>query len=175
RPKIEGEYIAPRTPVEEAVAGIWAEVLHLEQVGAHDDFFALGGHSLLATQVMSRIGKAFQVELPLRVLFETATLAGLAQRIEEARSATHGLVVPPIVAVPRDRDLPLSFSQQRLWVLDHLESNSAFYNMPMLLRFGGILDVEALKKSLNEIVQRHETLRTTFASKDEQLIQVIAP
>src|SRR5262249_37879248 len=108
-------------------------------------------------------------------LFETATLAGLAQRIEEARSATHGLVVPPIVAVPRDRDLPLSFSQQRLWVLDHLESNSAFYNMPMLLRFGGILDVEALKKSLNEIVQRHETLRTTFASKDEQLIQVIAP
>ena len=175
RPAIEGTYIAPRTPVEEAVAGIWAEVLHLEQVGAHDEFFELGGHSLLATQVMSRIEKAFRVELPLRVLFESATVAGLARRINEARSTAEGLTAPPILPISRDRHLPLSFSQQRLWLLDQLQPGNPAYNLTQAIRLSGQLDLDALKRSLNEVVRRHEGLRTTVSVVNDQPIQIIGP
>jgi amino acid adenylation domain-containing protein len=167
-------YRPPRTPVEERVAQIWAEVLGLARVGIDDNFFALGGHSLLATQVNARLEAEFQVELPLRELFETPTLAGLAGRVEAARAAARRLRLPPLVPTPRDRRLPLSFAQQRLWLLDQLEPGSVRYNIPIIVRMIGSLDVAALRQSLDHVVQRHEALRTTFTLADGQPVQRIA-
>ncbi|MEW6737661.1 MAG: amino acid adenylation domain-containing protein, partial [Acidobacteriota bacterium] len=121
---------AATTPVEEVVAGIWTEVLGIDQIGREDNFFELGGHSLLATQVISRVRERFHVPLELRVLFQAATIAQLSQRIEAAMLSEQGIEMPAIVAVSRDREIPLSFAQQRLWFLDQLEPNSAFYNIP---------------------------------------------
>ena len=156
------------------MAGIWAEVLRLDQVGVKDDFFALGGHSLLATQVVSRIRHAFQVELPLRALFEAPTVAGLAERVERMQREQYGLLAPPIVSVPRNQRLPLSFAQQRLWFLDQLEPNNSSYNVPYIVRMKGRLQVRALEQSLNEIVRRHETLRTSFQMVNNEPVQFIA-
>ena len=139
-----------------------------------DDFFALGGHSLLATRLLARVQNALGVVVPLRALFEGPTVAELAARVEEVRRA--GLpVLPPVVPVDRDRPLPLSFAQERLWFLDRLEGGSASYNIPAALRLRGALDVDALERSLGEIVRRHESLRTVFAEVDEGAVQVIAP
>src|SRR6185503_14758057 len=160
------EYVAPRTATEEIVAGIWASVLKLERVGVTENFFEVGGHSLLATQVMSRIRESFMVELPLRELFEHATVAELAARVDEAIRSEVGVSAPPIVAVDHDQPLPLSFAQQRLWFLDQLEPNSGFYNIPSAIKLKGELHVEALKESVSEIVRRHEALRTVFAKAD---------
>ncbi|HSF40732.1 MAG TPA: amino acid adenylation domain-containing protein, partial [Thermoanaerobaculia bacterium] len=165
----------PRTPAEELLVGVWADLLGVEAVGIHDDFFELGGHSLLATQVVSRVRELFSVELRIRSVFDAPTVAGLAVRIAELRSAGAGLEAPPIVPVPRDRELPLSFSQQRLWFLDRLDPGSPLYNLPQAVRLRGRLGVRALEWSLGEIVRRHESLRTTFAERDGGPVQVIAP
>ena len=150
----EERYVAPRTPVEEVLAGTWAEVLHLERVGVEENFFELGGHSLLATRVVSRVRQAFGVELPLRALFEVPTVAGLAGRVEALLQAGgEGTQAPPLAALPRDgAALPLSFAQQRLWFIDQLEPGSAAYNMPYALRLWGRFDPAVLKWSLREIV-----------------------
>jgi amino acid adenylation domain-containing protein len=170
----EDAYVAPRTPVEEVLAGIWCEVLHLDRVGAGDDFFAVGGHSLRATQVAARVREVFAIELPLRAIFEAPVLAELAARVEEIRRA--GLpVLPPVVPVERTGPLPLSFAQERLWFINRLEPGSAVYNMPVARRLGGALDVPALERALGEIVRRHEGLRTTFAEVDGTPVQVVAP
>ncbi|HEU0079610.1 MAG TPA: condensation domain-containing protein, partial [Longimicrobiaceae bacterium] len=167
------EYVAPRTPTEEILAGIWAEVLHGERVGARDDFFALGGHSLLATRVVSRAREALGVELPLRALFEAPTLAGLAARIDLLRGEGAG-GAPPVRGVPRDgRPLPVSCAQQRLWFLDRLEPGSTAYNMPFALRLLGPLDAAVLEHALAEVVRRHETLRTVFAEANGEPVQVV--
>ena len=171
----EETFVAPRTPLEEMLAGIWAEVLGLESVGVRDNFFELGGHSLLATQVISRVRDAFQIELPLRALFEAPTIADLAERIEAARHTARGLQVLPISSVSPGKELRLSFAQQRLWFLDQLRPDSPVYNVPVVFRLRGLLDVAALEHSLNEIVRRHKALRTTFATVDGRLIQVVAP
>jgi len=173
--ELEGTSMAPRTPTEEMVAGIWVQVLALGQVGIHDNFFELGGHSLLATQVISRLRKTFQVELPLRCLFESPTVAGLAQSLETAMRASQESEVPLIQPVPRDGNLPLSFAQQRLWFLNQLAPDSPFYNIPAAVRLRGSLNVAALESSVNAVVQRHESLRTTFTTADGQPVQVIAP
>ncbi|HEY0022717.1 MAG TPA: non-ribosomal peptide synthase/polyketide synthase [Longimicrobium sp.] len=166
--------VAPRTPTEEILAQLWAEVLRLDSVGVNDDFFALGGHSLLATRLLARVQNAMSVVVPLRALFEGPTVAELAVRVEEMRRA--GLpVLPPVVPVDRDRPLPLSFAQERLWFIDQLEGGSAPYNIPAALRLTGALDVDALERSLGEIVRRHESLRTIFREVDEGAVQVIAP
>ncbi|HEX2207374.1 MAG TPA: non-ribosomal peptide synthase/polyketide synthase [Longimicrobium sp.] len=170
----EERYVAPRTPAEQLLAGVWADVLQRGRVGAHDDFFDLGGHSLLATRVVSRVREVFGVELPLRELFEHSTVAGLVERIEGLRRED-GDVAPPVVPVERDRPLPLSFAQERLWFLDRLQPGGGFYNIPSALRLGGALDVPALERALGEIVRRHESLRTTFADDGESPVQVIAP
>ncbi|HEU4561892.1 MAG TPA: amino acid adenylation domain-containing protein, partial [Longimicrobium sp.] len=170
----EGQLVAPGTPVEEVLAGIWAELLWLEQVGVHDHFFELGGHSLLAIQVVSRIREVFAVELPLRVLFEGPTVAEVAGRVEEMRRA--GLpLLPPVVPVERTGALPLSFAQERLWFIDRLDPGSTVYNMALPLRLRGTPDVGALERALGEIVRRHEALRTTFADVDGSPVQVITP
>ncbi|HEU0077896.1 MAG TPA: amino acid adenylation domain-containing protein, partial [Longimicrobiaceae bacterium] len=165
----DGEaYAAPRTPAEETLAGIWAEVLGTERVGVHADFFALGGHSLLATRVTSRVRETFGVELPVRALFEAPTVAGLAPRVEAALRAGSGAAepAPPIVPTPRDGPLPLSFAQQRLWFIDRMEPGSAAYNIPTPLRLRGALDARALRRALSEIVRRHESLRTVFGETE---------
>jgi amino acid adenylation domain-containing protein len=166
-------YVAAQTAVEEVVASIWSQVLGIEQVGREDNFFDLGGHSLLATQVLSRVNAALQTEVPLRRLFEEPTVAQLSAAVEEA--LREGVARPPrIERVPRTEALPLSFAQQRLWFLDQLESGSAFYNVPAAVRLNGALDVEALKRALAKIVQRHEVLRTSFPTVDDQPVQAIA-
>jgi acyl carrier protein len=174
RPELQASYQAPRTPVEELLAEIWTEVLRAERIGIHDNFFDLGGHSLLATQVVSRMRRALQLEIPLRALFETPTVAGLAKRIEEIRQKEQGLQTPPILPVSRDKDLPLSFAQQRLWFLDQLEPGSTVYNIPGAVRIRGQLNVAVLEQSLNEIVRRHEALRTTFSAIDGDPVQIVA-
>jgi amino acid adenylation domain-containing protein len=170
----EERYVVPRTPVEEVLAGIWAEVLKVERVGVHDDFFELGGHSLLATRVVSRVREVFAVELPVRALFDAPTLAGLAEQVEELRRA--GLPqLPPVVPVERAGPLPLSFAQERLWFLDRLQPGSAFYNVPVALKLGGALHRWALERGLGEVVRRHESLRTTFVEAEGSPVQVVAP
>ncbi|HYO12971.1 MAG TPA: amino acid adenylation domain-containing protein, partial [Thermoanaerobaculia bacterium] len=176
-PEIEAErgYVAPRTPVEELLAGLWAELLGVARVGVEDRFFELGGHSLLATRMVSRLRGLFGVELPLRVLFENPTVAALARRVEEARREEGAPAAPPIVPVARDGELPLSFSQERLWFLDQLDPGSAAYNMTAAVCLEGALDEAALEAALGEIVRRHEALRTTFATVDGRPVQRIAP
>ncbi|HYV13029.1 MAG TPA: amino acid adenylation domain-containing protein [Pyrinomonadaceae bacterium] len=171
-----GQEASDLNPVEEVVAGIWRVTLKVADVGPDDNFFELGGHSLLATQVISRVREYFRVELPLRSLFETPTVAGLAAQVETAmRSGQETPSLPPLVSVLRDRALPLSSAQQRLWFLDRLDPNSALYNIPAAVHMQGPLSIAALRRSLNEIVRRHEALRTTFAVQDGQPVQVIAP
>ncbi|HEY7768185.1 amino acid adenylation domain-containing protein, partial [Longimicrobium sp.] len=149
----ESHPVAPRTPTEEILAQLWAEVLRLESVGVDDDFFALGGHSLLATRLLSRVQNSLGVVVPLRTVFEGPTVAELALRVDALRQGgAHAL--PPVVRVGRDRPLPLSFAQERLWFLDRLEGGSAAYNLPATLRLGGALDVDALERALGEIVRR---------------------
>ena len=141
RPELGGAFMAPRTPVEEVLAGIWADVLRLEQVGIHDNFFELGGHSLLATQIISRLCRTFQVELPLRALFATPTVAGLADVLETTARAKQGLQTPPVLPVCRGGPLPLSFAQERLWFLAQLEPDSSAYHIPAAFRLTGALNV----------------------------------
>ncbi|HYH82071.1 MAG TPA: condensation domain-containing protein, partial [Longimicrobium sp.] len=170
----EEKYVAPRTPTEEVLAGIWAEVLRLERVGVEESFFDLGGHSLLATRVVSRVSAVFGVELPLRALFEGPTVAELAKAVEDERRRELP-VLPPVVPAERTGALPLSFAQERLWFIDRMEPGSATYNIPAALRLTGALDERALERALGEIVRRHETLRTTFGEVDGGAVQVIAP
>ncbi|MFP5289313.1 MAG: condensation domain-containing protein, partial [Thermoanaerobaculia bacterium] len=159
------------SPTEEMLAAIWSEVLGVDRLGPSDDFFGLGGHSLKVTQVLARVREAFGVELPVRSLFESPTLAGLAVRIREASAAA----APPLARVPRDGDPPLSFAQERLWFLHRLAPESPAYNMPAAIRLSGDLDPAALERVLEEIVRRHETLRTTFPEVDGEPRQRIHP
>ncbi|HEY0101335.1 MAG TPA: condensation domain-containing protein, partial [Pyrinomonadaceae bacterium] len=174
--ELEAARAVPRNAIEEILSGIWREVLGGGEVDIHDNFFELGGHSLLATQVMSRVRKTFKVEVPLRRLFEFPTVATLAECIESAsRADEYEVHVPPIVPVERGGRLPLSFAQQRLWFLHQLEPDSPAYNVPAAVRLTGQLNVKALEQSFNEIIRRHETLRTTFATDQAGPVQIIAP
>jgi amino acid adenylation domain-containing protein len=170
-----GVYVGPRTPTEEVLAESWSAVLGLERIGVEDNFFALGGHSLLATQLLARVRERLGVDLPLRALFDAPTLAALARRVEECLGRAAEAPLPPVEHVPRDRPLPLSFSQQRLWVLDRLEPGSAAYNVPFALRIRGGLDRRVLGRAVDEAVRRHEALRTTFREVDGEPVQQITP
>ncbi|MBZ4336683.1 amino acid adenylation domain-containing protein, partial [Corallococcus sp. AS-1-12] len=164
-------YEAPRTEAEARLAAIWVEVLRVPRVGVKDNFFALGGHSLLVTQVVSRIRTEIGVELPLRALFETPTLEALAQRMGTASRPLSSLPGNALIGTAP----PLSFAQQRLWFIDQLEPGTALYNVPVAVRLVGSLDVAALERALNEVVRRHDSLRTTFEERGGQAIQVIRP
>jgi amino acid adenylation domain-containing protein len=174
RPEQAGDFVAPRTAVEELLSRLWAEVLRVESVGMCDDFFALGGHSLLATRLVSRVRESFGVELPVRSLFEAPTVRELARHVEAALRDRTGTQAPPVVRVSREETIPLSFAQQRLWFLHELEPTSSFYNVPVAVRLRGRLQIDAMKRTLNEIVRRHESLRTSFPTVDAQPVQSIA-
>ncbi|HZN08101.1 MAG TPA: amino acid adenylation domain-containing protein, partial [Pyrinomonadaceae bacterium] len=173
RPELEETFVAARTQTEATVTEIWMEVLQLDKVGVTDDFFELGGHSLLATQVISRTREVFHVEVPLRLLFETPTVAGFAKGVEAALQNAGQAAAPAIVPVGQRDNLPLSFAQHRLWFLHQLNPDSDQYNFPAAVRLTGQLDVEALNKALTEIVRRHESLRTIFPAIDGQPVQLI--
>ncbi|WP_419735511.1 amino acid adenylation domain-containing protein [Pseudomonas sp. COR18] len=165
------EYRAPQTALEQALAGIWQEVLKVDRVGLGDNFFDLGGHSLMATQVISRVRQGLDVELPLRTLFEADNLAEFAERVAQGTLNR----APALLPIGRDQPLALSYAQQRQWFLWQLEPDSAAYNIPAALRLEGALDVEALRRSFEALCARHEVLRTTFRQDGERAVQVIHP
>jgi amino acid adenylation domain-containing protein len=175
--ELKPEDIDARTPLEEMLIGIFEEVLKLDRVGRHDNFFEIGGHSLVATQVISRVRAAFGVEIGVRSIFRDATITGLARRIEEAIRAGEKTEAPPLVRTSREgwrgAGPPLSFAQQRLWFLDQLVPNNPLYNIPGRVRLDGRLDFDALQRVINEIVRRHEALRTRFEVEAGEPVQVI--
>ncbi|MGH3592768.1 MAG: condensation domain-containing protein, partial [Pseudonocardiaceae bacterium] len=173
----EGEYVAPRTAEEEIVCGIWEEVLKRERVGVEENFFEIGGHSLLATQVVSRIRQVFRVELALRVMFEHPTVRGLAEQVQAERRAggSRGQRRPRLERREgRGTRMPLSYAQQRLWFLEQLEPGSGLYNVPFALGLKGELKREALQRSVQEMVRRHEVLRTRFVAENGEAVQEVA-
>jgi natural product biosynthesis luciferase-like monooxygenase protein/amino acid adenylation domain-containing protein len=169
------EAAAPRNATERQLAELWCEVLMIQGFGINDDFFELGGNSLLGTQLLARIRDTLGIDLPLRSLFERPTIAGLGTEVEEISRAKQSLQGPRIEPVSRDMELPLSFAQQRLWFIHQLDRNSRAYNVRAGIRLRGELNVDALRQSINEIVRRHEVLRTRFTAVDGRPIQVIEP
>ncbi|MFI6069955.1 non-ribosomal peptide synthase/polyketide synthase [Actinoplanes sp. NPDC051343] len=161
----------PRTPVEELLCGLFAEVLGLPRVGIDDGFFALGGDSLLVTRLVSRIRSVVGVEVPIRAVFEAPTVAGLARLVDQSSDRAR----PALVAVPRPQQVPLSFAQQRLWFLNRLEEQSGAYNIPVTMRVDGGLDVVAFGQALTDVVGRHESLRTSFTETETEVFQRIRP
>jgi amino acid adenylation domain-containing protein len=176
RPASGAEFVAPRTPVEELLAALWCQVLRVERVGIEDNFFEAGGHSLLATQLMARVSAAFRVELPLRTLFESPTVAGLAMEVEVAlRSGQNSPPPPAPLRADRTKPIPLSFAQERLWFLEQFAPGSSVYHIPAAVRLEGRLDTSALELALRALAQRHESLRTSFrAATGGEPAQVVA-
>ncbi|MGY2990309.1 amino acid adenylation domain-containing protein [Bradyrhizobium sp. USDA 4508] len=168
------EYLAPRDNLEIHLTQIWMDVLHTDVVGVRDNFFRLGGHSLIATQIIARISDTLQIEVPLQRLFEAPTIEQLAATIKPLVGSDPQPQVPTIARVARDRPIPLSFAQQRLWFLDQFDPGSAVYNIAMPVRFAA-LDAAVLEGALNDLIVRHETLRTTFDTVADEPVQVIAP
>ena len=173
RQELEARFEAPHSPTEEVLASIWSEILKVDRVGIHDNFFDLGGHSLVATRVIARMRVAFGTELPLRLMFDSPTIAALANIIEKGMRHEEGPEPPPLVRASREENLPASFAQQRLWFLDQLEQGSSFYHISRAFRVSGNLNVDALASAINEIVRRHEPLRTSFVSVDGMPLQRI--
>ncbi|HEU0253085.1 MAG TPA: amino acid adenylation domain-containing protein, partial [Pyrinomonadaceae bacterium] len=166
------EYTAPRTSVELRLAAIWQDVLNVERVGVDDNFFDLGGHSLLATQVISRVRDGFKIELPLRALFEAPTVGLLAAKVAAVVQTCVELEGPRVVE-RQPNGMPLSFAQQRLWFMQQLEPESSAYHIPGAVRLRGPLAVRELEQSLNEIIERHESLRTVFPATAGQPLQQV--
>ncbi|KLU16148.1 hypothetical protein AFK69_19165 [Xenorhabdus sp. GDc328] len=159
-------YEVPQGETEIALAAIWRELLDVEQISRHDNFFALGGHSLLAMRVMNRVA-AFGAELPLTALFKAPALLAFAKVVDEHLNEQRG-ALPAITPTPRDEALPLSFAQQRLWFLAQFEGISDTYHIPLALRLRGQLDIHAWQQALNHLFARHEALRSVFITVNEQ-------
>ncbi|WP_410874025.1 amino acid adenylation domain-containing protein [Nocardia sp. A7] len=171
------EFRAPATPVQQVVAGVFAELLTAGapeeiRVGADDDFFELGGNSLLAAQAATRIGAALDTRIPVQVLFEVSTVSGLAERVERRIGTGSG---QELVAQQRPDSIPLSFAQQRMWFLNQFDPASAVNNMPIAVRLSGALDVDALRVAVTDLVARHEVLRTMYPPVDGVGTQLVLP
>jgi acyl-CoA synthetase (AMP-forming)/AMP-acid ligase II len=165
---------APHTSVEKMLTRLWAQVLDLELVSIHDNFFELGGHSLLATQLISRLREAMHVEVSLLRFFETPTVSGLASSIETALQGEQGQQAATIMPVPRDQALPASIAQEQIWIVDQVFQGLPLFNILYAMRLQGVCHVAILQRSCDEIIRRHEALRTTFAAVEGRLVQVIA-
>jgi amino acid adenylation domain-containing protein len=172
--QLETEFEPPSNPTEEILANIWAKVLNISRVGINDNFFDLGGHSLLVTQVISRCRQAFLVEIPLLIFFEQPTIAELALIIAELKLQETDLLVSQTIT-PRNKstNIKLSFAQQRLWILDQLDPNSALYNIQDAVQLIGELHVDVLQQALDAIAKRHEIIRTSYIAENGNPIQVI--
>ncbi|WP_430930002.1 non-ribosomal peptide synthase/polyketide synthase [Pseudomonas aeruginosa] len=168
---VRDAHVAPEGELERAMAAIWSEVLKLGHIGRDDNFFELGGHSLLVTQVVSRVRRRLDLQVPLRTLFEHSTLRAYAQAVAQLAPAAQG----GIVRCARGASPQLSFAQERQWFIWRLDAHSAAYNIPVALRLKGPLRRDALQGALDLLVQRHETLRTTFVEHDGAPRQVIHP
>ncbi|MBL8675936.1 MAG: amino acid adenylation domain-containing protein, partial [Alphaproteobacteria bacterium] len=169
------QYAPPTTPLEKELCAIWSEVLRIEKIGLHDNFFKLGGHSLLATQVISRIRHNYNIDIPLRALFEQPTIAALCPLIESLKQDNTLSSLPLLLPQERKGPIPLSFAQQRLWFLDQLLPEIALYNVPLALKLKGLLNTAALERALNTLIERHESLRTIFPSTEGEAHQEILP
>ncbi|MCX5046721.1 non-ribosomal peptide synthase/polyketide synthase [Aldersonia sp. NBC_00410] len=159
---VQSEFRAPVTPIEQVVAGVFAEVLGIDRVGADDDFFALGGNSLLATQVVSRLGAALDASIPVRVLFE----APVVERLAVAVASHTGTGRVALVAGPRPERIPLSMAQTRMWFLNRFNPDSVVDNIPMAIRMSGTLNLDALQAAMFDVLGRHESLRTVYPEID---------
>ncbi|MEH2381360.1 MAG: amino acid adenylation domain-containing protein [Nostoc sp.] len=172
RPELGQTFVEPRTPTEEILAGIWRDVLGLEQVGIYDNFFDLGGHSLLATQVIALTRKAFGIELPILSLFESPAIAPLAQKIATTKAPDRQEL--SLKRFPsQNESIPISLTQLELWFFDQFYPGNSIYNLPLVYRITGALNEKALSESLREIVRRHETLRSTFQVKNGQVVYAV--
>jgi acyl carrier protein len=174
RPTPGAGFAPPRGPIEQAIAEIWTELLGGEPVGAHDHFFERGGHSLLAVQLQARLRHTFDVEVSLRDFLDEPTVSRLTRLVETAMADGAAPQAPPLARVRRDAPLPASFAQQRLWFLDQLEPGQSAYHIPAAVKLTGDLDASALERALNEVVRRHEALRTTLISDGGIPRQVVA-
>lgn len=161
---------APRPGVEQVLAGLFQDLLGCDQIGANDSFFDLGGHSLLATRLVGRIHNELGISVPVRTLFEAPTVALLADAIAGADGSKDG---PDLGTIPRPAILPLSTAQQRLWILDRMGGDAGTYTIPVAIRLVGALDVDAMRTALDDVVRRHEALRTIFPEQDGQATQVV--
>jgi len=173
RTDLAAPFVAPRNPLEQIVARIWIDLLGLDRVGIHDDLLELGAHSLMFTRAAARLRDQFNVEIPLWCFFDSPTVAHVAEALKTNLEAAQQLDVKPIQPVPRNSDLPLSFAQERVLFLHQLYGPNKAYNAQVSLSFRGNLQVDALERSLNELVRRHEILRTTFTLKEGRPIQLI--
>ncbi len=173
---LDRTFVPPRTPVEETVAEVWRELLGTARPGVHDDFFDLGGHSIIATQLMARLRRIFDLELPLRHLFEAPTIAGLGERIEAELAGGAAVRSAPLTTTEAGGAAPASFAQQRLWFLEQMVGGeTSAYNIPAAVFLRGALVVPILRAALDEVVRRHDVLRTTFAQVEDRLEQRVAP
>ncbi|HWM91848.1 MAG TPA: amino acid adenylation domain-containing protein [Thermoanaerobaculia bacterium] len=174
RPELDTPYAPPRDKTEEALARIWGELLGIDGIGVHDNLFELGGHSLLAAQIVTHVRQDLGVDLPLPEVFEHPTVELLARRIAVLREAA-AEELPPIHPAPRDRHIPLSFAQERVWFLTQLSPGNWAYNFQFSVRFRGPLRPAVLEASLSEVIRRHEVLRTTFPAVDGRPAQLVHP
>jgi iturin family lipopeptide synthetase A len=171
RPELPEPFAEPLDDTERTVAGFWQELLAIEPVGRHDDFYQLGGHSLLATQIITRVRAHFGVELSLLMLLNAPTVAGFAEQVRALLATGAVESAPPLVRVPRDGPLPLSYAQRRFWFFDQLAPGNAMYNIPDVVEIRGPLRLDVLQESINQIIARHESLRTSFAAVGGEPVQ----
>ena len=174
RPVLKETYVGPRNETEKKLAGIWSEVLQIDDIGVHDDFFDLGGHSLAASRILSRVLDCFCVELSFASFFESLTISALARTVDVLHKASSEMP-SSLVPVSRANTLPASFGQRGLWFHEQLEPGSPAYNLPSVYRLSGELDPQLLEMSINQIIARHEVLRTVFETVEAQPVQKILP